>query len=75
LLKLANATDWSEFEEAFGKLFDPKQGGSAKPIRLIVGLRYLKQPMISAMKTWLLDGLRIRTGTFAPVLTSSTSCP
>jgi len=42
LFKLANAIDWSEFEEAFGKLYDPGQGRPAKPIRLMVGLHYLK---------------------------------
>ncbi len=26
LFKLANAIGWSEFEEAFGKLYDPGQG-------------------------------------------------
>jgi len=40
--KLADAIDWSEFEEAFGKLYDPGQGRPAKPIRLMVGLHYLK---------------------------------
>ena len=42
MFKLANAIDWSEFEEAFGKLYDPGQGRPAKPIRLMVGLHYLK---------------------------------
>ena len=42
LFKLANAIDWSEFEQAFGKLYDPGQGRPAKPIRLMVGLHYLK---------------------------------
>jgi len=42
LFKLSNAIDWSEFEEAFGKLYDPGQGRPAKPIRLMVGLHYLK---------------------------------
>jgi IS5 family transposase len=42
LCKLANAIDWSEFEQAFGKLYDPGQGRPAKPIRLMVGLHYLK---------------------------------
>jgi IS5 family transposase len=42
LFKLANTIDWSEFEEAFGKLYDPGQGRPAKPIRLMVGLHYLK---------------------------------
>jgi IS5 family transposase len=42
LFKLANSIEWSEFEEAFGKLYDPGQGRPAKPIRLMVGLHYLK---------------------------------
>ena len=42
LFKLANAIEWFEFEEAFGKLYDPGQGRPAKPIRLMVGLHYLK---------------------------------
>jgi len=42
LFKLANTFDWSEFEQAFGKLHDPGQGRPAKPIRLMVGLHYLK---------------------------------
>ena len=42
LFKLADAIDWTEFEEAFGKLYDPGQGRPAKPIRLMVGLHYLK---------------------------------
>ena len=42
LFKLANAIDWPEFEQAFGKLYDPGQGRPAKPIRLMVGLHYLK---------------------------------
>jgi len=42
LFKLANAIEWFEFEETFGKLYDPGQGRPAKPIRLMVGLHYLK---------------------------------
>ena len=42
LFKLANAIEWFEFEEAFGKLYDPGQGRPARPIRLMVGLHYLK---------------------------------
>jgi len=42
LFQLSNAIDWSEFEQAFGKLYDPGQGRPAKPIRLMVGLHYLK---------------------------------
>jgi len=42
LFKLANAIDWSEFEQTFGKFYSPDQGRPAKPIRLMVGLHYLK---------------------------------
>jgi len=42
LFKLANVIDWSEFEKTFGRLYDPGQGRPAKPIRLMVGLHYLK---------------------------------
>jgi IS5 family transposase len=42
LYKLANAIDWSEFEKAFGSMYSPDQGAPAKPIRLMVGLHYLK---------------------------------
>lgn len=42
LLKLADTIAWSEFEQAFGKLYDPGQGRPAKPIRLMAGLHYLK---------------------------------
>ena len=42
LYKLADAIDWSEFDKDFGKLYDPGQGRPAKPIRLMVGLHYLK---------------------------------
>jgi len=42
LFKLADAIDWSEFEKTFGELYDPGHGRPAKPIRLMVGLHYLK---------------------------------
>lgn len=42
LFQLAEAIDWSEFEEAFGPLYSPDQGRPGKPIRLMVGLHYLK---------------------------------
>jgi len=40
--QIIRTIDWSEFEQAFGKLYDPGQGRPAKPIRLMVGLHYLK---------------------------------
>jgi IS5 family transposase len=42
LFKLAQTIDWSEFDNAFGKLYDPGFGRPAKPTRLMVGLHYLK---------------------------------
>lgn len=42
LYKLADVIDWSEFEKAFGPMYSPDQGAPAKPIRLMVGLHYLK---------------------------------
>lgn len=42
LVKLAEAFDWPVFEEAFGALYDADQGRPGVPIRLMVGLQYLK---------------------------------
>ena len=42
LCKLAKVIDWSEFDEAFGKLYDPGFGRPAKSTRLMVGFHYLK---------------------------------
>ena len=42
LAKLAEAVDWAVFEEAFGALYDVEQGRPGVPIRLMVGLHYLK---------------------------------
>lgn len=42
LYRLANAINWSEFDTAFGELYSPDQGSPSKPIRLMVGLHYLK---------------------------------
>ncbi len=42
LYKLANIIIWSEFDAAFGKLYDPGFGRPAKPTRLMAGLHYLK---------------------------------
>jgi len=42
LYKLSATLDWSEFDNAFGKLYDPGFGRPAKPTRLMVGLHYLK---------------------------------
>ena len=42
LVKLSEALDWSVFEESFGELYDAEQGRPGVPIRLMVGLHYLK---------------------------------
>jgi len=39
---LATVIDWFEFEQSFGKFYSPDQGRPGKPIRLMVGLHYLK---------------------------------
>lgn len=43
LVHLADRIDWRHFEEAFGSYYVDKQGRPGKPIRLMVGLHYLKQ--------------------------------
>lgn len=42
LYRLANSIDWKAFEQAFGSLYCEDNGRPAKPIRLMVGLHYLK---------------------------------
>ena len=42
LYKLANTIDWTVFEQEFGKLYVENTGRPGKPIRLLVGLHYLK---------------------------------
>ncbi len=42
LAKLSEVVDWPVFEEAFGALYDAEQGRPGVPIRLMVGLHYLK---------------------------------
>ena len=39
---LSNAIDWSYFEDEFGSLYTEMKGRPGKPIRLLVGLHYLK---------------------------------
>ena len=41
LVRLADLVPWSDFDDAFGKLYKPV-GRPAKPTRLMVGLHYLK---------------------------------
>ena len=43
LILLAQRIDWSCFEEEFGAYYVEKKGRPGKPIRLMVGLHYLKQ--------------------------------
>jgi len=42
LFKLANQIDWTFFEKEFGPTYDETMGRPGKPIRLMVGLHYLK---------------------------------
>ena len=42
LYQLANQIDWTFFEEQFGPTYDEHTGRPGKPIRLMVGLQYLK---------------------------------
>lgn len=45
LVRMACAIDWQAFEEKFGALYCEDNGRPGKPIRLMVGLHYLK-PML-----------------------------
>ena len=42
LYRLSNAITWTYFEDEFGSLYTEKKGRPEKPIRLLVGLHYLK---------------------------------
>ncbi|MDR3210566.1 MAG: transposase [Planctomycetota bacterium] len=42
LVKLADSVDWVAFAEKFGPLYSPQAGAPAIPIRLILGLTYIK---------------------------------
>lgn len=42
LFAVANKIDWQSFEQQFGASYSDEQGAPAKPIRLMVGLLYLK---------------------------------
>ena len=42
LYKLSHQINWSVFEEKMGKYFSENQGRPSLPIRLMVGLHYLK---------------------------------
>lgn len=43
LFKLANGINWNVFCEEFGKLYCPNNGRPGIPIRVVVGLLYLKE--------------------------------
>lgn len=42
LYKLSHQLDWKVFEQEFGRFYNPKVGRPGLPIRLVVGLHYLK---------------------------------
>lgn len=42
LIKLAKQFDWEHFEQSIGELYCPDNGAPALPMRLMVGLHYLK---------------------------------
>ena len=42
LYRLAGLIEWSVFDKAFGALYCPDNGSPGKPMRLTVGLQYLK---------------------------------
>ena len=42
LVRLANAIDWEYFEKEYGKFYVENVGRPGKPIRILVGLHYLK---------------------------------
>ena len=42
LFRLSKAIEWEYFEEEFGRFYTEKKGRPGKPIRLLVGLHYLK---------------------------------
>ncbi len=44
LYKLSHQIDWKVFETEFGALYHPGKGRPGLPIRLLVGLHYLKHP-------------------------------
>jgi IS5 family transposase len=56
LILLAEQIDWSYFEKEFGAYYVEKKGRPGKPIRLMVGLHYLKQTFNESDES-VLDGL------------------
>lgn len=51
MCKLASRIDWTAFEQAFGSLYVENVGRPGKPIRLLVGLHYLKYTFNESDKT------------------------
>lgn len=42
LVRLAGEMDWQVFSDSFGSLYDAEHGRPGLPVRLLVGLHYLK---------------------------------
>ena len=42
LIRLSHEVEWDVFDESFGLLYDAEQGRLGLPVRLLVGLHYLK---------------------------------
>jgi hypothetical protein len=76
LCRLAEKIDWSVFEEAFGPLYSVETGRPALPIRLMVGLHYLKHAFDESDESVVPAGWRTPTGsTSAATRTSSRRYP
>ena len=65
LYQLANQIDWTFFEKQFGPTYDEKMGRPGKPIRLMVGLQYLKYTFNESDEAILLGFLE---NPYSPVL-------
>ena len=48
LYRLADTINWQAFEERFGQFYCEDNGRPAKPIRLMVGLHYLKATFVES---------------------------
>ena len=72
LFKLAVIIHWQQFEDTFGGLYCDHNNSPGKPIRLLVGLEYLKQIYtLSDDEGGWRAGLKIRTGNTCVVRTIS----
>ena len=60
LARLAGETEWSVLSESFGVLYDAEQGRPGLPIRLLVGLHYLKHAFDLSDVEVVLRGWRIK---------------